>query len=156
FLATWNRANNWALVILPLHTMPASVEQKQYLKAATSLETTGHKKAAFQAYQQALNFWPDNEIALFGIGNYFYEQSDYEKSAEVFFHLVQAHPSNPAAWNNFAYALQKNNCRRLAQQAINKAVNLAHDTKPYLASQQELQQLDSSAEPKAICNSLQF
>lgn len=159
FQNTWQRAENWALVILPLHAMPASVDQKSYLRAATSLEATGHKKAAIQTYQQALNVWPDNEVALFGVGNYFYDKSEYEKSMEVFLHLVQAHPANPDAWNNFAYALQKNNCGSLAQQAINKAINLAHDTKPYLSSQQELQQLASVVDETAqndICKSVQF
>jgi len=155
FLNTWNRANNWALVVLPVNEMPASVQQDVYVKAATSLESTGNQAAAFQAYQQALNVWPNNEVALFGVGNFFYEQSDYEKSLEVFLHLVQAHPANSDAWNNFAYVLQKNNCSKQAQQAIEKALSLTEIKGPYLDSQQELKQsMLTQNKNNALCDSI--
>lgn len=157
FLATWQRADNWALVIVPTHIMPVSAEEKTYLRTATDLENTGHLSAAVEAYQQALLKWPENEIALLGAGNYYYTQQAFPESTQMFLKLVQAHPESAAGWNNFAYALQKSQCSSLAEIAIEKAINLADDKKPYLDSRLELNQIASQQkENRDFCESIKF
>jgi len=137
--------------------MPASAEQDVYVRVVTHLESTGHQQTAFQGYEQALLKWPNNEIALLGFGNYYYDQQEFRMSAEILFQLVKAHKENPAGWNNFAFALQKNHCHALAEQAIEKAIHLAEDKKPFLESRLEIKNmLKDDRENQLFCNSIKF
>jgi len=156
FIKTWERSNYWALVILPPDKMPHSAEKKSWLREATVLESVGRQDAAIKAYQQSLLIWPDNEIALIGMGNFYYSQGRYQQSVEAFLTLTKSQKENAAAWNNLAYALQKQGCFDLSLQAIEKAIEFADDKKIFQESQQELQQTHVSSKANHYCSSINF
>jgi tetratricopeptide (TPR) repeat protein len=138
FLNTWKRANYWALVPVPPDTLPATVKLKAFNQASTSLESTGHRNAAFKAYQTSLEKWPNNEISLMGIGTYYFSNGEYQKSSETFLSIIQFQHDNHAAWNNLAYTLYKQQCFDLSNVAIERALELAPNHTAYIETKKEL------------------
>ena len=156
FINTWQRADSWALVITPVANMPVTAEAKNYLREASTLESVGKGSVAVQAYQQALLKWPDNDLALIGMGNFYYQQQHYQQAVEAFLRVTQVQKNNPAAWNNLAYALQKQGCYDLSLQAAEQAVELASNKELYLESQQELQAAYIKAKVSNYCAALEL
>lgn len=154
FMKTWERTDKWALVITPVDHMPASAEQENYLREAIALENTAAHPLAFQAYQQALIKWPENHLALIGAGNFYYQNGQYKQAIETFLALTRLEKEHSAAWNNLAYALHKQGCYNLSQQAIAHAVKHAKNKQPFLESQQELKQIPNTSLSNAFCESL--
>lgn len=154
FMNTWERANKWALVIAPVERMPASAEEGNYLREAIALENIAAHQLAFKAYQQALNKWPENDIALIGIGNFYYQNGQYQQSIEAFLTLTSLQKEHAAAWNNLAYALYKKGCYNLSRQSVANAVKYAHKKEPFLESQQELKQMHKVQSSNPFCESL--
>ena len=125
FYATWNRAERWAVVILPPDQLPATAEALPYLRAAHDLETTGHTLAAQQAYQSAEQHWPDQPATIIAQGNLAFEQSQPAAAASHFLRAVQRFPSFAEGWNNLAYAMKATHCPEQSQEAIACAIRLA-------------------------------
>ncbi|MCP4235716.1 MAG: PA2778 family cysteine peptidase, partial [Aestuariibacter sp.] len=69
FERSWARAENWALVIVRPQQIPATADAEHYLSAALALEQAGRNKPANAAYASASRRWPDNLLALTGLGN---------------------------------------------------------------------------------------
>ena len=66
FARTWQRAGQWALVVLPPDALPATADATSVLQAAAGLEQAGRHEAAAAAYAAALGRWPDSLVALIG------------------------------------------------------------------------------------------
>ncbi len=124
FMNTWKRADQWAVVMLPPNELPATAKPLPFLKAAHDLESTGHLKAAYTAYQQAASQWPDQPAALFGLGNVAYQQGHWRAASSHFQSLVSQFPQQAAGWNNLAYTLLEQNCREAAKVAAACATRL--------------------------------
>ena len=58
FERTWQRADFWALVIVPIANVPDTARPLPYLKTAYAFEETGKPELAFTAYQSASRRWP--------------------------------------------------------------------------------------------------
>ena len=125
FHATWNRAERWAMVILPPDQLPATADTLPWLRAAHDLETTGHSRAARVAYQTAATHWPDHSAPIMALGNLAYSQQQLHKAIEHFLHAIQRFPDAPEGWNNLAYALAANGCADAAKKALTCASTLA-------------------------------
>ena len=124
FHATWNRADRWAVVILPPDSLPATAETLPYLRAAHDLESTGHTRAAQQAYQAAEQQWPDQPAPIMAQGNLAYDQGNAEGAASHFLRAVNRFPGFSEGWNNLAYALSARSCPEQASKALACAANL--------------------------------
>ncbi|WP_342632011.1 PA2778 family cysteine peptidase [Marinobacter alkaliphilus] len=124
FHATWNRADRWAVVILPPDSLPATAEALPYLRAAHDLESTGHTRAAQQAYQAAEQQWPDQPAPIMAQGNLAYDQGNAEGAASHFLRAVNRFPGFSEGWNNLAYALSARSCPEQASKALACATNL--------------------------------
>jgi len=148
FLKTWQRAENWALVIMPAKQLPASANEKAYMQAATDLERIGQHNTASQAYRSALKKWPNNPIALLGVGNSYFQKTNYAGAIHYYQQALQSPQSEEAkapVLNNLAYALHHYGCPALSEQAIDQALAVAIYKDNYLDSKQELQALNTKS-----------
>lgn len=101
FDRTWARADRWARVLLRPTHLPATAEPLPYLKAAADLEQTGRLDAAEQAYRTALDEWPDEPTARFGVGNVLWAKGEREEAVGEFRTLTEEHPDFGPGWNNY-------------------------------------------------------
>lgn len=105
FELTWARSNYWGIVVLPPDTLPATAEATRYLQAVVPLENIQRWDLAQTAYRTALGRWPDNLLALMGLGNSAYRLGELDAAREAFQAAVQHHPASGAAHNNLAQVL---------------------------------------------------
>lgn len=150
FEKTWSRADHWARVILPPDRLPATATLLRYIAAANKLEQLGIqneklRRAAAQAYQTALEQWPDSTAALMGLGNIRYAQQRYDSASDYFIRYIEKDPAAAAGWNNLAYSLMKTGCTQAAMESINCAVSIEPDLPVYRDSLNELS--NTIAEP---------
>jgi tetratricopeptide (TPR) repeat protein len=81
-----------------------------YLKAAAALESVGQTQAAAQAYEAAVNRWPDNATAWLGLGNTRYQSGNLQEAEHSYRRAVLVDPGYLAAWNNLAEVLAQRGC----------------------------------------------
>src|SRR6266568_1889580 len=107
FEHTWRRSGYWAMLALPPRRLPASVAVGDYLSAVARLEKTGRAASAREAYESALERWPDDLTALIGLGNSAHRDGDLEAAEQAFRRAVLVHPRSAAAHNNLAQTLEE-------------------------------------------------
>ncbi len=127
FTSTWNRADNWAAVMMTPDQLPATAEPISYLMAANDLETTGRTMAAMTAYQTAEAEWPEQPAAIIGQGNIAYAHSDWRQAMGHFLRMTEGFPTLAPGWHNLSQALGKAGCPSQADQAADCAAQLAPD-----------------------------
>lgn len=122
FERTWARSNYWGIVLLNPDQLPASVEANRYIKSVVTLEQVKRWQEAKTAYQTALSRWPDNLIALMGLGNMNYQLKNLESAEKAFRDAINKHPDFAPAYNNLAQVLLERDkieeAKSFAQQAI--------------------------------------
>lgn len=107
FMATWDRSERWARVILPPDQIPATAEPLTFLMAAHDLETTQQTAAAKAAYQAAAETWPDQPAALLGLGNIAYQRGQWSEAEDYYRTMTEKFPGVGAGWNNLSEALSR-------------------------------------------------
>lgn len=117
FMRTWDRAERWALVMLPPGQLPATAEALPYLRAANELEQTGRLDSAALAYQAAVQQWPDQAAARFGLGNVAWAKGQGAAAIAHFRILTSQFPELRAGWNNLAVSLEALGCPLAANAA---------------------------------------
>ncbi|MEH6566320.1 MAG: PA2778 family cysteine peptidase [Halopseudomonas sp.] len=117
FLRTWDRAENWARVIMPADRLPATAEPLPYLRAASDLEQTDKLDSAKSAYQTALIRWPGEPAARLGLGNVAWQQDDRSVAVAHFSELTRQFPNLDAGWNNLITGLNEMGCPQAAKVA---------------------------------------
>ncbi len=151
FEHTWKRSQYWGVVILAPHQRPAVAKPLPYIKAAQSLEAVAQFTAAQQAYENALKYWPENKIALLGLGNTLYAQGQYQPAAATFKRMTQMRPNEPDGWNNLAYALIANGCKVAAVSAAQCASAVSGGAPQYDATLSEIHALTTSGVTTEVC-----
>ena len=144
---TWQRGERWGRVILPPTQTPATAQAPLFLRAASDLEQTGPIQAAEQAYATAMQHWPDQPLAMFGLANVQLQQTHYAAASQTFAQLLAQKPTLAPAWNNYAYALRGLGCPVAAAQAAQCATQLAPDNRDFAASAHELTRSSSDGNP---------
>lgn len=127
FDASWARGKRWAILTLPPERMPAEVEARRWLQAASDLEQTGQTETAARAYRSASERWPNTSLAWFALGNSQYAAGQMDDAEASLRRATQGPPPLPAAWNNFAHLLAERGCAQKAQVAFSCARRLAPD-----------------------------
>jgi len=117
FMRTWSRADYWARVILPPGQLPATARPLTYLRAASDLEQTGRLQSAEAAYRSAVEQWPDQPTARFGLGNTLWAGNKRTAALEQFQQLVNDFPDFQPGWNNLATGLELSGCASAAAAA---------------------------------------
>lgn len=127
FVATWDRAERWALVALEPGTLPPAADFGRYMEAAAGLEAVGRLDDAAQAYETAEQAWPTESLAPLALANVAYARGDLAGAERGFHAAVRLDPSSAAARNNRADVLRQMGCLALARREIEAARALAGD-----------------------------
>lgn len=135
---TWQRANNWALVIVPVGVIPVTVSADSYLSSVIDFEQTSDINLAHQAYIDAAKKWPSNLSAQIGIGNTAYALKAFAMSESAYHTALQLSPQLGQLWNNYAYALAQQGKITESLAAIKRAIEISPDNENYLHSASEL------------------
>ncbi len=156
FNKTWERANNWALVIVPAGDIPATATATGYLKTVYDLEETGFDRYALVAYHAATAKWPDDANVWLTLGNMAYKSGDSAGAVTALLKAAALSPENATVWNNLAYALQAYGCPEHAQQALQCAYQYAPDDSNIRDSEDEISNMSIQSRaadcPQISCN----
>lgn len=144
FEKTWERADYWAMVTLPPDELPASAKPLDMAVAANALEQTGKIWEARVAYQAMLNQWPDNSLALFGLGNIQFQQGQYAQALGTLTRRAQLYPDTAETWNNLAYVEQAMQCGTNATEAAQCAVALQPERTDFANTLKEITAVENS------------
>jgi tetratricopeptide (TPR) repeat protein len=105
FLATWRRAQSWAMVALRPGELPARPDRDRYLRAVAAAEAVGQVESALAGYRAALGRWPEEPTALLGYGNSLYGLQRRNEARAAYERLLEAHPRHVVGHNNLAQVL---------------------------------------------------
>lgn len=134
FERTWQRADYWALVLVPVGEIPRTAKPSRYLKAAHAFEETGNPQLALRAYRAASIRWPDDATVWMALGNAEFSSRNWLKAVEAFENATRLKPDSVAGWNNLAYAQHASGCGPEARAALQCALKISptdknlHDT----------------------------
>lgn len=121
FLATWDRAERWALVVLQPGSLPPAPDFARYMEASAGLEAVGRLDAAAQAYESAAQAWPAESLPQFALANLAYARGDLAGAERGFHAAVRLNPQDAAARNNRAEVLRQLGCPTVARREIEVA-----------------------------------
>jgi hypothetical protein len=124
FENTWRRADYWALVVLPPDAAPAISNPAPWLDAAAGLERTNRPQEAQLAYETFLARWPGHRAAQMGRANALFALNRFEGAEQAYRDVVAGDPMMAEAWNNLAYALDRQGKRDEAVRAAMRAVEI--------------------------------
>lgn len=153
FERTWQRANFWALVIVPVGDIPKTAELLPYLKTAYAFEETGNNKLALKAYQAASERWPDAAISWITLGNMAYKNQQWPEAINAFHTALTIEPESITSWNNLAYALHAYGCQKPAIKALQCGLKIMPADTNLLNSLTELR--SSPADNQTNCLNIQ-
>mgnify|MGYP001815293355 CR=1 FL=1 len=105
FLRTWKRADFWGIVALRPGTLPAIPDRERFLSSLANFERVGHADVAYSSWQAAVDAWPHDTGALFGLASAAFTRGRYAEAETHYRGLLEMRPDNHAARNNLAYAL---------------------------------------------------
>lgn len=125
FLATWDRAQRWALVAVQPGTLPPAADFARYMDAVAGLEAVGRRDAAARAYEAAAREWPTKSLPQLALANLAHARGDLVAAERGFHAAVRLDPRDAAARNNRAEVLRELGCLTLARREIEVARLLA-------------------------------
>jgi tetratricopeptide (TPR) repeat protein len=140
FLHTWRRGGYWGIAVLAPGQLPAAPNRSRYFEAIAALEQAGRAEEAASAWQAALQEWPGDIVALFGLANAHLAQAEYTEAETAYRDLLGRAPDLPAARNNLALALA-------AQEKYDTALEqlqLALSNEPGPAMEKELRDTEAT------------
>lgn len=110
FLRTWQRAEQWAFVVLEPGQFPARVNEQRYFEALAALEAVGQVAAAQKGYEAMIARWPRNADARFGLGNLLFAQGRIEEARLMYQAALETKPDHVGAANNLAMSWLRIGC----------------------------------------------
>ena len=140
FERTWQRADYWALALVPVGQIPATAEPLRYLQTAHAFEDTGNLPLARKAYLAASEHWPALATSWMMLGNLEFVNLDWQAAVAAFNTATRLEPGAISHWNNFAYALHAYGCVTQAQAALQCGFKIAPTNKNLQDSALELGQ----------------
>lgn len=105
FAGSWRRAQQWGIVTVKPGELPSSATRGAYLEAAAGLEAVGRLESALAAYGAAARRWPDDPVAVLGMGNAHYRQRQLTAAQADFRRVLTLDPGHAVARNNLAQVL---------------------------------------------------
>lgn len=122
FMHTWQRAGNWALVVLPPDRLPASADPAALFAAAHDLERSGQAAAAASAYRAGLRRWPRQAELSLALANLHHTAGEPAAAANLLQQAVAAGTEEAAIFNNLAVVLAELERWPEAEEAAQAAV----------------------------------
>jgi tetratricopeptide (TPR) repeat protein len=124
FERTWQRADHWAMVVMPPDRLPGTAEEIPYLTTVATFEPLKHWQAASKAYAAALERWPKSLVARIGLGNSLHATGDLRGAAAAYRQATLDHPDAAVAFNNLAQTLADEGKWKDAEAAAKRAVEI--------------------------------
>ncbi len=146
FLKTWARGDFWAFSVLRPGQLPSRVDRALYFDAVAAVEEVGMSEEAALAWDAALQRWPDDPVAKFGLGNSMLDLGRFEDAERIYRDLLAAHPKLTVARNNLAVALQHQSRFDEALIEIGRAIEQAGESaliEELLNTRQEIERAGS-------------
>lgn len=143
FLRTWARGEFWAMAVLKPEELPTGVDRERYLAAIADLEEVGMTVEAAIAWRAALDRWPGDPVAQFGLGNTLLSMEQPGDAERVYRELLEGRPDLIVARNNLAMSLHRQRRYEDALVEIDKALSQAGATAPFeklLDTKKEIQE----------------
>jgi tetratricopeptide (TPR) repeat protein len=128
FAGSWQRADNWGVVLLLPGQRPAVPDFTRYMAAASDLDETGPRGAVIPAYRTAIELWPDAALPRLALANALLKIGDASAAEQVLIEAVGVAPGDPALRNNLADLLLRRGCLVAAQREIELARAVAAGT----------------------------
>lgn len=125
FMASWARADYWALVVPASGELPASSNAGSVGPALARQEAQLDPAVARAAWERALTRWPEEPDILFAAANTRRLDPDPEAAAVLYRRLLLRLPAHQAARNNFADLLLHAGCPVAAATVIEPALAAA-------------------------------
>jgi len=156
FERTWQRADYWALALVPIGEIPGTAEPLNYLKTAYAFEETGNPQLALQAYRAASTHWPNNAAIWIALGNMHFDSRHWLEAVQSFSRATRLQAKSITGWNNLAYALHAFGCGSAAQTALQCGLKISPADTNLHDSAQELGNQSSNTQrtdcPNISCN----
>ncbi len=149
FEHTWNRANNWALVVLPSNTLPNDRNLDNILQAVVDLEEVGQINAANQTYQAIVKRWPESYVATMGIANTYLRMNQPDQATKNYIKAAQLKPHEADIYNNLSYSFLAQSCYSASLNSIHCATTLEPNNPVYQDSLREITALTNSKKQDA-------
>jgi len=127
FLHTWRRGEYWAMVVLRPDELAAEVNRERYFSAIAALEQTGRLDEAALAWRTAEDRWPENSVALFGVGNTEGALGNFSVAEKIYRALLEQDGSLLVARNNLALVLAEQGEFEAAIDEIGTALEMNDD-----------------------------
>ena len=125
FALSWERADRWAMLVLPPGTLPPAPDFARYMDAAAGLEAVGRRESAALAYEAAARAWPAESLPYLALANLAHARGDPVAAERGFHAAVRLSPQDAAARNNRAEVLRELGCITVARREIEAARILA-------------------------------
>jgi hypothetical protein len=125
FLRTWKQAGQWALVILRPGELPVADDVQGTLRSLAAKESVSGAASVHSSYRAAAERWPDDATARFAFANSLRANGQLDDAIDEYRRLLQRHPDNIPALNNFADAMGSRGCFLEGLEAIDRALTLA-------------------------------
>jgi tetratricopeptide (TPR) repeat protein len=109
FARTWQRADNWGIVITAIDQVPASAEPERFISAVTSLNGADNTLSRHHAYRAAAQHWPQQLLPQISLGNSYYTQGNLVAAEHAYRNAIIDHPQSALALNNLAQTLADQN-----------------------------------------------
>lgn len=110
FLASWDRAGRWSMVVASASEPPTSADAVSWLQAMAPFESLGQLDLAAQGYAAAVARWPRDAMAWTALGNARYRQARLAEAETAYENALQLTPDQWVARNNLVQALLDRNC----------------------------------------------
>lgn len=125
FLRTWQRADYWALVVVPAGHVPATASPLPYLRAASDLESTAGAPTALPAYRAGMRRWPGDDRFVLAVANAQYAAGRAPAAVATLKNAVNGrHGESVILLNNLAQIAAELGRWTMAENAIDRALAL--------------------------------
>jgi tetratricopeptide (TPR) repeat protein len=125
---------------------PAVAQKAEYLQAALGLEKAGHREAAAQAYQRAVELWPDSKNAWMSWGNNRYTAGARQEAERAYRRAIALDDAFAPAYNNLAQVLMELARWDEAERAVLQA--LEHSDRHEALYRQTLDEIRAARPPE--------
>jgi tetratricopeptide (TPR) repeat protein len=147
FLATWDRADRWAMTALEPGELPARADFGRTMEAAAGLEAVGRLDDAERAYRTAAKHWPDEPLPRVALANIALARGDPTAADRELRTALGLAPDDVAARNNRAELLRSMGCPESARREIAIAARLAAGGPLAAAVASTQRRIDASSGP---------
>ncbi|HEY5718038.1 MAG TPA: PA2778 family cysteine peptidase [Motiliproteus sp.] len=152
FMRSWQSASGWGIVITAVNRPAATATPAGLLQASLELEQSGQRQSAGFLYQRLTQQHPHYHPAWAALANWQYRSGAFRAALASYQQALHLNPTDPALWNNQAYALAGLGCRTQAISSLQCGLTRQPDHPELLDSLEQLAQ--QASQPGDHCPSL--